>query len=69
MIVAVSLHRLDATQLIPIELTEAWGFFSDPGNLALITPPWLGCITSPDLLLVCRGLIITYTIRPLLTCP
>ena len=35
------LYSLQRVQQIPIDLTEAWDFFSDPRNLALITPPWL----------------------------
>ncbi|MGH2610652.1 MAG: SRPBCC family protein [Tepidiformaceae bacterium] len=67
----MSVHRLDATQVVPIELDEAWSFFSDPGNLSLITPPWLGfTITSPDLPpRVYEGLIIAYTVRPVLNVP
>lgn len=33
-----SLHRV---QSLPVSLPAAWDFFSDPANLARITPPWL----------------------------
>ena len=32
---------LDRTQTIAAPLDEVFAFFSDPGNLARITPPWL----------------------------
>lgn len=59
----MNLHRIHRTQLLPVELAEAWNFFSDPGNLADITPDWLRFrITSevPDQMYA--GLIITYRI-------
>lgn len=35
------MHSLDQTQEIEAPLEEVFAFFSDPGNLARITPPWL----------------------------
>ena len=35
----MGLHRFETRQLVPIGLDEAWAFFSDPRNLAVITPP------------------------------
>jgi ligand-binding SRPBCC domain-containing protein len=32
---------LERTQVIPVPLKEAFGFFEDPHNLRLITPDWL----------------------------
>jgi ligand-binding SRPBCC domain-containing protein len=32
---------LERTQEVPVGLAEAFEFFSDPQNLAEITPPWL----------------------------
>lgn len=61
---ALSIHRLHRRQRLPIELAEAWRFFSDPRNLALITPPGLGLrVQSPLPERVYPGLIITYRIR------
>jgi ligand-binding SRPBCC domain-containing protein len=34
-------HTLDRTHQIEAPLEEVFAFFSDPGNLARITPPWL----------------------------
>ncbi len=59
------LHRLVATQDLPISLDEAWAFFSDPWNLPEITPPWLHLrITSNPPHRIRPGLIITYTVSP-----
>ena len=35
-------HRLERRQLVRADLGAVFGFFEDPGNLAAITPPWLG---------------------------
>ena len=55
---------------MPIARDEAWRFFSNPRNLARITPPDMRfTITSacPDE--VYPGLIITYRVRPLFNIP
>jgi ligand-binding SRPBCC domain-containing protein len=58
---------IDRVQLLPTTLDAAWDFFSDPGNLARITPPGMDFrITSPPQSTTYPGQIITYTIRPLL---
>lgn len=61
---------LEQTQDLPITLEQAWAFFSDPRNLATITPPSLGfVITSnppPD---IHEGLKITYRVSPLFGIP
>ena len=57
---------LERRQVLPITLEEAWDFFSDPGNLARITPPSMDFrITSAPQKKTYAGQIITYTIRPL----
>ena len=53
-----------------MDISEAWDFFSDPNNLPLITPPSLKLsITSelPDKMYT--GMIITYTVAPILSIP
>ena len=35
------MHVLERTQTIPAAPDAVFAFFSDPGNLARITPPWL----------------------------
>jgi ligand-binding SRPBCC domain-containing protein len=54
-------------QTLPTTLEEAWGFFSDPGNLVRITPPAMDFhVTSAPQAATYAGQIITYTVRPLL---
>jgi ligand-binding SRPBCC domain-containing protein len=66
----MSLHRFETTQALPITREVAWDFFSDPANLALITPPDMGFeVTSPLPDRAYAGLIITYRVRPLLGIP
>jgi ligand-binding SRPBCC domain-containing protein len=57
---------LERSQILPVSLEEAWKFFSDPANLARITPP------SMKFRLTCEpggeihaGMILTYSLRPL----
>lgn len=66
----MSLHRFETEQTLPISRDEAWAFFSDPRNLAVITPPDMGFeITSPMPARAYAGLIISYRVRPLLGIP
>jgi ligand-binding SRPBCC domain-containing protein len=52
-------------------MAEAWSFFSNPRNLAKITPPELGFeMLTPDLPpQVYAGMMIAYRVRPLLGIP
>ena len=57
----------ERTQTLATTLDEAWRFFSDPGNLARITPPAMDFrITSAPQAATYAGQIYTYTVRPLL---
>jgi len=48
----------------PVSLQEAFAFFEDPHNLALIAPPWLDFrITSPEPIRMRKGAEITYRLR------
>jgi ligand-binding SRPBCC domain-containing protein len=59
------LHRLQATQFLPIPLEQAWQFFSDPSRLPEITPPWLNLKpTSQPPSEMYPGLIVTYHVAP-----
>lgn len=63
----MKIYCLQRTQNLPIELEEAWDFFSDPKNLKIITPPWLGFkITSQVPEEVYTGLLIAYQVTPIL---
>jgi ligand-binding SRPBCC domain-containing protein len=58
---------LERTQTLPVSIDQAWDFFSDPANLARITPPSMRFrITSAPQTETYAGQIMTYTVRPLL---
>ncbi|MEX2446229.1 MAG: SRPBCC family protein [Dehalococcoidia bacterium] len=66
----MSLHRFAVVQCLPVPLEEAWRFFSDPRNLAAITPPDMGFeVTSDTPDRMYAGLIVTYRVRPLFRVP
>ena len=56
---------LSRRQLVPGPLDEVFGFFSNPANLARITPPWLAFQMVTPLQEMREGLLIDYRIRPL----
>ncbi len=60
-----------ATQFIKTDKLSCWDFFSDPANLALITPPDMNFrVVNPDPMPVMHeGLIIRYKVSPLLRIP
>ena len=64
----MAVHTLHTKQIIRATRQEAWDFFSNPRNLAKITPPELGFeILTPDLPPCMRhGMMIAYRVRPLL---
>jgi len=67
----MSIHRLERKQFIRSNITELWDFFSNPGNLSVITPPYMNFrITSPaDGRGIYPGQVITYKVSPLLGIP
>ncbi len=59
------LYHLRAQQSLPISLPRAWDFFSNPNNLAEITPAWLNFrVTSNLPEKMYPGMIVTYQVRP-----
>ncbi len=57
------IYTLEAEQILPISLSEAWSFFSRPENLSKITPPEMGFkITSGKPGQMYPGQIISYKI-------
>ncbi len=57
----------ERSQVLPITLEQAWDFFSNPLNLAKITPPEMKFrVTSLPVETTYAGQIITYTVRPLM---
>ncbi len=64
------IYTLKKTQRLSISIEEAWEFFSNPRNLKIITPPDLCFINvSPVEREIFRGMIIEYSVRPLLNIP
>jgi ligand-binding SRPBCC domain-containing protein len=59
-------YSLKTVQIIPAGLEEAWNFFSNPENLAAITPKQLGfSMVSHHHNTMYAGQLIEYTIKPL----
>lgn len=55
---------LRRTQFLPIALSEAWAFFSNPMNLAEITPKEMGFeVLSAPPKAIYPGLILLYNVR------
>jgi len=66
----LKIYQYKAKQFLPINISEAWEFFSNPNNLPKITPPWLNFeVTSQLDNKMYAGMIITYLVRPLLKIP
>jgi ligand-binding SRPBCC domain-containing protein len=65
------IHTLHSKQTIRATREEAWRFFSNPRNLAKITPPGMGfTILSKDLPeRIYPGLMIQYRVTPMLGIP
>ena len=62
-----AVYYLKAKLKLPIDLDEAWKFFSSPVNLKEITPEYMGfnIISNLDPVMY-PGQIISYTVSPLL---
>ena len=62
------MYKLFFTQKLPINLEQAWDFFSSPNNLEKITPKNLSfkIIQGQENENIYAGQIISYTIRPFL---
>jgi ligand-binding SRPBCC domain-containing protein len=64
------LYKLERTALVPAPLVDVFEFFSDPNNLARITPRSMGFkITQIDELPIRPGFRIEYTVKPLFGIP
>lgn len=65
------IHRLKNIQKIPASVEAAWAFFSDPAQLALITPPALQFRITEEIFgkEVYPGQVMSYTVRPLFGIP
>ncbi len=67
----MAVHSLEAIQKIPASLPEVWELFSNAANLARITPVNLGfrVISRRLPAKIYPGLIIEYTLKPVLGIP
>ena len=64
------MYQLKRTQFIKADIQTCWKFFSSPKNLKLITPPYMGFEVKVDLPeKMYEGLMIEYTVKPLLGIP
>lgn len=64
------IYELKRVQKVPVSVEKAWEFFSSPKNLAVITPKEMGFIIKskvPEKMY--SGLLIDYTVKPLLGIP
>ena len=60
------IYRLKKSQKLPITIDEAWAFFSNPANLKIITPDYMGFnIVNPEKSKMYSGQIIKYKVSPL----
>lgn len=66
----MKIYTLQSKQKLPISLNEAWNFLSNPKNLKLITPEYMGFKTlSGDDRPMFAGQIIQYIVTPLAGIP
>lgn len=66
----MAIHTIERTQKLTATLEACWRFFSDPRNLAQITPPELGFEVLSELPAEMHaGLMIEYRVRPLFGIP
>lgn len=64
------IHVLNKRQVVPVGIRKCWEFFSDPHNLAKITPPDMGFEVRSELPSeIHEGMMIEYRVRPLLGIP
>lgn len=64
-------HRLYREQQLACTIDEAWDFFSSPFNLSVITPKDMNFVVKTPLVggKIYQGMIIDYTVSPLLGIP
>ena len=64
------MYQLKTKQFVKTDMATCWDFFSDPKNLSKITPKSMGFIVRTELPdKVYEGLMIEYTVRPMLGIP
>lgn len=67
----MAVYAFQTVQVIPVNLQQAWDFFSSPANLAAITPANMGFQIKSKFhgSRMYPGQIIEYTVRPVLGIP
>ena len=61
----MKIYTLKTVQRLPISVKQAWNFLSDPANLKIITPPYMGFdIVSGGDRAMYPGQIIQYIVTP-----
>lgn len=66
----MKIYTFRSVQNLPITLDEAWEFISNPKNLKVITPDYMGFVTlSGDEKPLYAGQLIQYIVTPLLGIP
>jgi ligand-binding SRPBCC domain-containing protein len=64
------IYQLKRRQIVKRPISDCWHFFSNPRNLAKITPPELNFVIKTDLPSeLYPGLMIEYTVSPLFGIP
>lgn len=62
----MKVFKMECSQILPISIEQAWEYFSNPINLAEITPPSLSLrIKGRYLGRTTNGMLIEYTVKPL----
>jgi ligand-binding SRPBCC domain-containing protein len=66
----MKIYTFHSKQNLPITVQEAWDFISNPKNLKIITPPYMGFITlSGDEKPMYAGQLIQYIVTPIFGIP
>ena len=66
----MKIYRFTRRQLLPISVDKAWDFLSDPKNLKLITPKYMGFnILNEENTKMYAGQIIQYIVTPVFGIP
>jgi ligand-binding SRPBCC domain-containing protein len=64
------MYQLKRTQIVKTDISTCWDFFSSPHNLAKITPDSMGFVVKTEIPeKMYEGLMIEYTVKPLLNIP
>jgi ligand-binding SRPBCC domain-containing protein len=64
------MHQFIRKQFVKTDLKTCWDFFSSPSNLKVITPDYMGFDVKTEVpKRMYEGLIIAYTVKPVLGIP